>query len=190
MASNHYDYESYYERYLQSVQTRVREAVNREMKNVWKEFFITADARVREIFNDVVQNFYGSYSTTAYDRNESLYDLLQTEVTDDSFSLWFEPGNMTAFRSGYSGEDGLYDQVFRRGWHGGAGSGDGHPDNGTPYWRTPVPYFTHWGRPAEIAPISPLDDMILRIEDYQQNEMQADFNSIVASHLGNLTLDF
>lgn len=175
--------------YLDRVRSKVDEAIEPALANARADFLVFLEDKIRSMFNEVVQDFYASYPPVFYDRNESLYNILQTKVTDESLRLWFEPEEMTPFRSGYTGEDGLYDQVFRRGWHGGAGSGEGHPPGGDPYWRTPVPYYSHWGKKAKISDPSPLEDIKRRIADYQEFEIKADLKSIVLAHISTIKID-
>lgn len=126
------------------------------------------DKEMREIYRSVIVDFYADYYPAHYEREYSLYSILYTRMdygNTPGMRYGFEPIYMTPFRSGYRGEDGLYDQVFRHGWHGGADSGYGHPAHGTPYWRTPYPSFNRWGDPAEVADISPLEDFNKRIDE-------------------------
>ena len=73
------------------------------------------------------------------------------------------------YRNGYGGEDGLYNTVFRGGYHGGAASGQGHPKNGVPMWRYPYPIYVTWGKEAAQS-VSPLSEF-LRLDD---EETEAD----------------
>ena len=187
--NNNFDFQEYYTRYLENLKSKVKIAVQQALHATWADFFVVVDKRVHDIFNAVIQDFYSDYSPGYYDRHESLYEILQTEVSEDSLSIWFDPSKMTPFRSGYDGEDGLYDQVFRHGWHGGAASGEKHPATGTPYWRTPIPYYSHWGRRAAVSSVPPLEDMQRRVEDYEKYEMQADFDRAWAAHAKNIKID-
>lgn len=189
MPRQNVDFAAYYNNYLASLKVKVKDAVNRALRDTWADFFVVVEDKIQTMFNSVIQDFYASYSPDYYNRNESLYDILQTSVDADSLSIWFDPGRMSSFRSGYTGEDGLYDQVFRHGWHGGAGSGDGHPAHGRPYWRTPIPYYNRWGREASMSMVAPLEDMKRRVADYEQYGMQADFDRVWAIHAGNITID-
>lgn len=110
--------------YQDNVEKRIQRAVDKVMPTVKREFIELLKLRVKQIFDESVYDFYSDYTPRYYHRNESLYNLLEMESDDNMLSAWFEPSKMTGFRSGYKGEDGLYDQVFRKGWHGGAGSGD------------------------------------------------------------------
>ena len=197
--SNRADLNSFYEQYMARLKEKAVQAVNVAIKNTWQEFFISVEHNIREIFNDVVSAFYDDYASPDYTRSRSLYDLLVTEIGErgDYLKIWFDPTRMTTFRSGYDGEDGLYDQVFRRGWHGGSDriSSDkiakygAHPKPGTPYWRTPVPFYTHWGKPAKISKISPLDDMRRRVAEYEKYAMQSEFLRIWNKHKNNIQID-
>lgn len=168
-------FREWYDNYLEDLEERAIIAVNDAMSKTWREYFKNLDNKVHEIFNDVVRDFYKGYNPDFYPRRESMKNILLTEVFDGCIKISFDPSKMS-FRNGYNGENGLYDQTFRKGWHGGAGSGDRHPDPGTPYWRTWD--RRGWGRKAEIANISPLDDIKKRISDYEKYENQADFDKI------------
>lgn len=110
--------------FQENTEKRIERAVHRVMPVVKREFAELFKLRVKQIFDESIYDFYSEYSPRYYHRNESLYNLLEMESDENMISAWFEPSKMTPFRSGYNGEDGLYDQVFRKGWHGGAGSGD------------------------------------------------------------------
>lgn len=189
VATNNVDFQEYYTRYLESLTSKVKVAVKQALRYTWADFFAVVDEKIHSMFDEVVQGFYSDYTPGFYDRNESLYEILQTELSEDSLSIQFDPSKMTPFRNGYDGEDGLYDQVFRRGWHGGAASGEGHPSPGTPYWRTPVPYYNRWGHEAAFASLSPLDELKRRVTDYENYEMQADFNRIWSVYASNIKID-
>lgn len=175
--------------YIDRIKTRVQEVVEQVVRETAEEFFVLVEDRIRTMFNSVVQDFYASYTPDYYDRNESLYNILQTSIKAESLKIWFDPEQMTPFRSGYSGEDGLYDQVFRHGWHGGAGSGEGHPDPGKPYWRAPVPYYNRWGHEASMSSVSPLEDMKRRVDDYKQYGMKEDFYRLWRIHAADITIN-
>ena len=187
--SNSNNFYTVYNEYLETIVKRVRAAVEKAKEDAFADFLVVAEDRIRTIFNSVIQDFYASYSPKHYDRTESLYNLLQITTTRDTLSGEFNSDMMSSFRNGYSGDDGLYDQVFRHGWHGGAGSGDGHPDPGRPYWRTPVPYYNRWGHEAAMSDISPLEDFNRRLSDYEKYEMQSDYDMIFSTHINNIKID-
>lgn len=172
------NYSSYYEQYMAKLQRAAENAVREALKNTYQPLFKYTGDRMQELFQNVIEDFYNSYTPKYYGRNESLYNLLHVEVGGDGdyISVGFEPEKMTPMRHGGTG---LYDQVFKKGWHGGADSGEGHPSPDTPYWRTPFPDFSNWcENPAAIAAISPLDDFKRVIKEYESGEMVAEFNRL------------
>ena len=121
--------------------------------------------------------------------------MIQTKKASDYLSIWFEP-SLISYRNGYAGENGLYDQVFRQGWHGGANI------NGemlVPWAAPPIVYDgdkTPWSSPikhswkqAEKAPISPLQDFKRRINQYQKTEYQKDYENIWNKYKSNIKID-
>ena len=189
----------FYADYMNKLKQKAVEAVRKAVAVTWQEFFVSVEVNMREIFNDVIQHFYDDYEPLHYIRDNSLYELLQTRLSPegDSIAIWFEPSAMTSFRSGYVGEDGLYDQVFRHGWHGGAdhiasykeAKYGVHPNPGVPYWRTPIPYYTHWGDPAKVASMAPLQEFRMRIAEYQRYAMISEFNRIWERNKQNIKID-
>ena len=184
-----YDYRAAYQNAMEEVQARAHKAIEKVMPDVYRDWLSLIEQHVKEIFEASVDLFYYSYSPEYYQRSFSLYNLLKTELGDDYLDIWFEPEAMTHFRSGYGGEDGLYDQVFRKGWHGGADHGDyyssyspgeedsgykiiinKHPSPGIPYYRTPLQYYRYWGKPAAIAATPPLDIYRNAVDEYQHDQ--------------------
>ena len=146
-----------------------------------RDFLPDIELALYDIQQDVSNEFYSSYSPIEYDRTWSLYNALDVSTNEEDITMSYEfiPEDMTTYRSGYDGEDGLYDLVFRQGWHGGAKSGDKHPSSGTPYWRKPIPFYSHWGRQAERAPITPLKNWERKKEEYENEKMINQFASIL-----------
>jgi len=175
-------------------------AVHDAVEKAQPEFLNILEERVKNIFNSAIDAFYADYSPDYYGRSHSLYDLMQIERGEESLSVWFEPKEMSSFRNGYNGEDGLYDQVFRKGWHGGAGgiseekadvygAHPGYmPGGNVPVWRTPVPYYTRWGRPAEVMSPSPLEKIKEDVDIYSSKQMGADFRQCLDKHLRDTRL--
>lgn len=192
-----YDYEAGYAQITERLKANAQEAINKIMPDVRRDWLKLIEENVKRIFTEAVDEFYGDYKPNVYGRNHSLYDLLKIELGNEYMEMWFDTSKMTPFRSGYSGENGLFDQVFMKGWHGGAASGDystfgsgydddeygnnvvytPHPSPGTPYWREPTPFYTRWGRAARIAPISPYENYTQKLEEYQtsQDGIYADY---------------
>lgn len=158
------------------------------------EFYKVASAKIEKIYKSTIDEFYGNYNPKFYERRENsgLYNLLTIKTNDDELTWDFNPSVMT-YRKDEDGnvkegtEDGLYDLVFRKGYHGGSMYDNQkglHPNPGVPYWRTPEPHYRYWGRPAIKDSISPLENFNKKMYEYQNNgECQRDFDTIVAAKL-------
>lgn len=96
-------------------------------KNIYPEADAWEAKDIFDKFNEIVGDFYDDYHPDFYSRRGSMYLILDLKYDAlNGVTFEFDPSMMT-FRSGYGGENGLYDLTFRRGWHGGAkkdGSGD------------------------------------------------------------------
>lgn len=132
---------------------------SKEITRTYNDIIKWQKKRISEIFNEAVDKFYSSYPPNLYDRQGDpsshtggLYELLSMDVNESGTSVFlgdnymglFDESRMHGDRHGGS----LFEKVFIEGWHGGAESGPGHPDPGTPYWRTPAPDYTEWFKTA------------------------------------------
>lgn len=173
---------SWYERRMEKLQDAGRAAARRVAIDAWADVLVIAEGKLKKMFEEAVDRFYADYTPGsfwdvkddngghAYDRNYSLYDIYKLEITQannnpdmQSFYEEFDNEEMTPFRSGYNGEDGLFETVFIRGWHGGATKG------GTSnfFWRIPYPYYTMWFKSAaERAYPSPYEDFTKHADEY------------------------
>ena len=135
--------------------------------------------------------------------------MLETKCNKNELSISFNPSKIS-YRNGYaesSSSDGvpggLYDLVFRQGWHGGAMI-DGkmrYPvgiyDNGLykPYdGLDNKPYETYddivkfrWGKAHQTR--APLEDFRSRINEYQKTEYQQDYEEIWNKYKSNIKID-
>ena len=126
---------------------------------------------LKEIVDRSIEEFYDDYDPVRYSRRYSMYSLLTVGKDANGMYGEFDPSVMT-YRPGKKNypADGLYNQVFRKGWHGGAAGGEGHPDPGNPYWRYPSPYYhTWWSDAAPVAHESPLNAIKRRIDQFDNN---------------------
>lgn len=192
------DYEKYYESYFQKLQKKAEIAVKEKQKEAIKVFFEVAETKIKKIYKSAIDFFYESYSPHFYDRSGSLYYLLQTKRNDDYLSVWFDPSKIS-YRNGYSESSssdgvtgGLYDLVFRRGWHGGAmvnnsmlypvgkENGSFKAYDGTYKDGRYKPYeeISYKWAPAVRASISPLNDFRRRLKKYTDTEWQTDYDKI------------
>ena len=178
----------------------ITERINKEVDATCREILPVVERDIRTIFIKVVSAFYDDYTPITYDRSWSLPALLVTELDKEKRSLNydFDPTAMSSFHNGYDGDDGLYNQVFRHGWHGGADKiradkaekYGAHPEPGVPYWREPIPYYTRWGSKAKVADISPLDDFNERLAKYEQGELRDKFERLLLEHLQNIKFGY
>ncbi len=212
MAASEAEVRKFYDDWINKLQKKAADAVGAAIKEAYARYFILAEEKIKTIFYTAVDHFYSSqFKPNLYERRFSMKDVLNTKTTKDSLSVSFDPSRMT-YRSGYGGEDGLYDLVFREGWHGGAKRGFGHPDansssgpnsntadiwlqpywqsDGTPHWRYPAPYYTFWGRQAEREDISPLQEIRRSWADYEENQMQGDFSELLNDELKNMKINW
>ena len=192
------DYERYYDIYFKELQKKAEIVVKEKQKEAMKDFFEVAETKIKKIYKSTIDTFYGSYNPHFYDRTGNLYYLFQTKRTDDYLSIWFDPSKIS-YRNGYSESSnsdgvkgGLYDLIFRHGWHGGAlvnGSmlypvgkenGSFKAYDGTYKDGRYKPYeeISYKWAPAVKASISPLDDFKIRLDKYMDTEWQTDYDKI------------
>ena len=191
----------FYKSYMETLQNKAKEAVSKAQEKTFEEYFEVAEKKIKNIYRTAIDYFYESYIPNFYDeeyRRGSLYYLLQTKREKDGLLMSFDPSKLS-YRNGYSESSsspgvngGLYDLVFRQGWHGGALI-DGK-------MRYPVgiqsnrlykpydgignkPYETYddvakfcWGKAYKTR--SPLEHFRYMIDEYQKTEYQEDYEKI------------
>lgn len=127
-------------------------------------FIPKAKERTMFLFRETILEFYADYAPVSYKRRYSLFDIINIDTSVGSDQLFFN----IEFDDANSPANNVFDPidtVFEKGWHGGAPSGDGHPSPGTPYWRSPTPYYTKWYKPAAIS-ASPYDEFVEKFKDF------------------------
>lgn len=92
--------------------------------------------KAKSICMEAVDAYYASYSPHLYNRTESLYDAYDIGIRNGTELVFLVGADLMSGSHRVSNEY-IYNTMFEEGWHGGAKSGDGHPNPGTPYWRTP-----------------------------------------------------
>ena len=141
------------------------------------------------ICRTIVDDFYSDYMPKGSDpiyyvRKYDLYNAYKIIIDDDTWEVdedWkymHEHGKWNEY---------IYDLSFVRGYHGGAISGDGHPDPGIPYWRNPFPTFNNWGRPAAVSQ-SPYYRMEEEANRYFE-KMDAEFEKTIMKPLEQIVFD-
>ena len=120
------------------------------------------------ICRSVIDDFYSDYMPKGsdpifYTRQYDLYNVYRINIVSGLWEVKYDHEFMK--KKHRESNKYIYDIAFINGYHGGAVSGDGHPANGIPYWRTPFPTFDNWGRPAAISK-SPYLTMEKETQDY------------------------
>lgn len=187
--SLHSDIERYLnEQYIKKIEKKLIPVYEKAGKN----FFKTVKNKLENMYESTIDEFYRDYTPDFYERRGSLYNLLDIMVSDDELSWSFDPSKISYRNNRQGAEDGLYDLVFRQGYHGGSKSDKNgtHPNLGVPYWRTPYPKFSQWGKQATKAETSPLERFKEKISIYENNgEYQDDFDTLVSAKLNKAVSD-
>ena len=167
--------------YEKSIINNIKESIERETPKIENEVLDLVENKLTEFYEMSVMAFYNSYPNPIYERRErgkgSLYDLFQTKRNGKRLDYWFDETKFPS-RTGYVGEDGLYTTVFKEGWHGGAIA-----DDGVMRYRTPIPYYTYWGKEAVQPQFSPYETFIALKEDYEKRGFKKDYKNIWIKNL-------
>lgn len=135
---------------------------------------------LEEIGKSVIAHWYGTYDPIYYDRKMDLRNAWRVNLNGLDYSVDFD-ASLMEFNHRVSNEY-IFENSFMHGYHGGAINGDGHPNPGIPYWRTPFPELTYWGSPA-VRSFSPYSRMVFemkrRIKEID-NQKQNEFDSVIA----------
>lgn len=178
------------EKFISNTEKRLiknlQETVDNCKPEVTKQTLDLVDKKLHYFFETAITRFYSTYSPYYYDRRGTMNNIFFTERDGSLLRFWFD-SDLMPYRDGSVGD--LYDTVFVHGYHGGASSGDGHPNPGTPYYRKPVGEWSQWGRPALQAPISPLDHFNMMKEDYEKRGFKRDLRNIWITQLRKAGLD-
>lgn len=139
---------------------------------------------LNEVGKSVVAQWYATYDPIFYERNRSLYHAFKVNLDGTNYNVEFEPELL--------GNDIIFWNSFMEGYHGGAKYGETklgepHPSPGIPYWKTPIPNFIYWGRPAkrDFSPynrmISEMNKKIKQIDKEKQKEYDAIIDKLYKS---------
>lgn len=117
-----------------------------------------------------INKFYASYTPTFYNRTGGLKSFAHAEIYGDNQFI-FQHGPEFGSGGYRVSNDYIYMKVFLLGYHGGADADSRkgrHPATGTPYWRTPYPYYSRWGNPAPQS-TSPYELIMQEWNNYCEN---------------------
>lgn len=196
------DYEKYFNEYMKEIEDRIRKELVKKVFESYEEYFNLLKKRITDMYKETIDEFYNDYEpkefeykdsngnkmTYQYKRRGSLYNLLNIALTKkpdggSDMDIDFNPSKIVS-RTGYNEEDGLYDTVFRHGWHGGARHNDSF------YWKTPVPTFKFWGAEAKQANISPLESFRKKFNEYEQYQSNKIFNDILYKKIQTINISW
>lgn len=124
--------------------------------------------------DNIITEWYSQYDPIFYERSGSLYNAFKVNLNGVNYSVEFDS-------SFIDGNELIFQNSFIEGYHGGAKSGENHPSPGIPYWRTPIPQFTEWGRPAKrsFSPyIRMIQEMNKKIKEIDK-EKQEEYDKII-----------
>lgn len=167
--------------YEKTIINNIKQKVEKETPKIEKKVLDLVENKLTEFYKISVLEFYNSYPNPIYDRRGSLDNLFKTKREGNILRYWFEPSEITS-RTGYAGEDGLYTTVFKEGWHGGA------MHDGVMRYRTPIPYYIYWGKPA-VQTLSPFEMFTALKEDYEKRGFRNDYKNIWISSLNNIGIN-
>lgn len=168
-------------KYEKQIINNIKEKIEKETPNIENKVLNLVENKLIEFYRISVLEFYNSYPNPIYDRRGSLENLFRTKKDGNTLRYWFEPSEIPS-RTGYIGEDGLYKTVFKEGWHGGA------MHDGVMRYRTPIPYYTYWGKNA-VQTLSPYDMFTALKEDYEKNGFKKDYRNIWVSSLNSIGIN-
>lgn len=160
------------------------ENINKKYPEKYKDVaYLTCDS--------IITKWYDSYSPIFYEpyRRGSLYKMFKVELDGRNLIVDIDGEGLDGL-SRY-----LYELTFMEGYHGGAKNGTikiknekgdvikeiPHPSPKVPYWKTPFPYYTNWGRPA-IKTFSPYNRIMLELSKEMEKidkEKQEEYDKLV-----------
>lgn len=167
--------------YVEDITNDTVEKMQDAVEDFKKEFFPLQVENVKEIYREVISDFYNEISENdrTYMPRGSLYRLFSCTTNYKCLNMDFHP-ELFKSRTGYAGEDGLYTTVFKEGWHGGA------RHNGGMFYRTPIPYFTYWGKEATRSSMSPYEKFKERWYLYEDTTFESDLRRILNKHIDKI----
>lgn len=137
------------------------EIMNRKYPQLYKE-------ELERVGECVVTDWYSRYDPIIYNRYGGLYKAFSVRLKGLNYYVYFGASLMDDVYN--QSTNWIYKNSFIEGYHGGS------RHNGIPYWRTPHPEYTDWGRPA-IRSFSPyykmvneMNKKIKEIDKLKQNE--------------------
>lgn len=127
------------------------------------------------VCDSIITDWYSQYDPIFYNRSGSMYKMFEVKTNGTKLIVDFDGDSLDGLNK-Y-----IYDIAFVGGYHGGADKGANHPRPGIPWWRTPIPEFSEWGRPAKKS-FSPYNRMMIELDKKMteiDKERQSEYDAIV-----------
>lgn len=146
------------------VNARLKREFEKEKPKIIADIAKRVATDVERLFSKVISDFYDDYSPKKYDRNYSMFDMLEqyVDVGHGRFNIDVGDQAMTTMKTGGS----LYDIVYKQGWHGG------------PIW--------FGGVIAERADTSPHEAFTEALEKYGDTELTALKEEVAKEHMDTI----
>ena len=148
------------------------EKMNKKYPKMYKD-------ELERVGDHIITEWYSKYDPIFYDRYGGLYNAFVVRLTGTNYSVYFGSSLMKDVYN--QSVNWIYKNSFIEGYHGGS------RHNGIPYWRTPYPNYTAWGRPAlrSFSPyyrmVKEMNKKIKEIDKLKQDEFDSVLNRVKKS---------
>lgn len=148
-----------------------------KMNSKYPELYKT---ELDEVGKSIIARWYSTYDPIYYHRTRSLYHAYKIYLNGTKLVVDFDKAYMDEYIDRQYNE-WIYVNSFENGYHGGGIPKE--PGYGNfPYWRTPYPELTEWGRPALMS-FSPFNRMWIEMKktaDKITKQKQDEYDKAVA----------
>ena len=165
---------------INNFEEQLRKAIN----NAQEEIDVQFSKDIEQMIKFAAKEFYDDYHPSSYKRKGSMDEFYNVVVTDSA--SWVELGEEFSDTGHSVNNEYIFETMFIEGWHGGADSGEFHPDPGTPWYRT---YNKHsgwnWLREASRMKdgMSPYSIFCDQYDEYAKNGYKEMSLNIFYKHL-------
>ena len=145
-------------------ESQLRQAITNAQEEIDTHFA----SDIREMMEYAANEFYEDYTPRTYRRKGSMDEFYNVVITDNE--SWVELSEEFSDTEHSVNNEYIFETMFIEGWHGGSDNGFGHPDPGTPWYKTYNKHSGtwHWLRKAERMPkgVSPYSIFCKQYDDY------------------------
>lgn len=139
-----------------------------------KKYKEKAEGDLAVIAGKAIDEFYRP-NPNFYSRLGDLYNTYKVIVNDEKWAIDLDWSYMKYTH--HQDNEIVFKNTIVRGFHGGS-EGEGKVDDGLPWYRTPIPIYDKWSRPA-VQTTPPAETIAKNVEEYLDNiasVMQKDFD--------------